>query len=424
MQNIFIEKVMRRIRYMILGFVFTAIMGCSTKTEQEIHLEQSNWDYDVYNAIIQLIRANGVLSDTYNEYEKPYAVFDFDNTTAINDVQEALLIYQIENLRFAFSSREVEAILETGIPDVLQNFQKEYCNKEGKPLNVSIVVDDIAEAYDYLYTNYEGFGRGGTQSLEMIKKTPQYAAFSSKLRFLYDAINATFDASVGYPWVTYLFTGMSPAEVQKLAQESNDYWLAYGRFSKLYWKTPKEFAGKSGIVEVAYKTGLAFPKEMQNLYECLQTYGIDVYVCSASFIDVIIASANTERYGYKVPKENIFAMRLKLNDKGKYINEFDENYFQTQGQGKVKTIDKFIRSQYNNRQPILIAGDSEGDYQMLQYPKLKLGIIINRYKQELLDLVTRKDTKTIYVLQGRDENKGQFRSSRESILLGNLEEGK
>lgn len=417
-----IQEIMKHIKYIIFGLVFI-IVSCNTKAKQDIRLEQDNWDIDVYNAIVQLIIENGALSKNYNKTNKPYAVFDFDNTTAFNDVQEALLIYQIENLRFAFRPQEVEDILKTGIPNVEQNFHKEYYSKEGKPLNVSIIASDIAEAYDYLYRNYEGFRKGGKQSLEAIRKTPQYGAFSSKLRFLYDAINATFDASVGYPWVTYLFTGMSSSEVQALTKESNDYWLEYGKFVRSYWQTPREFVGAGGIVEVAYKTGLAFPQEMQKLYECLRTYGIEVYVCSASFIDVIVASANTEKYGYKVPLENIYAMRLKRDEQGKYINEFDDNYFQTQGEGKVKTIDKFIRTKHNNEQPILVAGDSEGDYQMLQYPKLKLGIILNRYKQDLLDLTHQKNSKTIYVLQGRDENKGQFRPSKESIHLGNIEEG-
>lgn len=417
-----IQEIMKHIKYIIFGLVFI-IVSCNIKAKQDIRLEQDNWDIDVYNAIVQLIIENGALSKNYNKTNKPYAVFDFDNTTAFNDVQEALLIYQIENLHFAFRPQEVEDILKTGIPNVEQNFHNEYYSKEGKPLNVSIIASDIAEAYDYLYRNYEGFGKGGKQSLEAIRKTPQYGAFSSKLRFLYDAINATFDASVGYPWVTYLFTGMSSSEVQALAKESNDYWLEYGKFVRSYWKTPREFVGAGGIVEVAYKTGLAFPQEMQKLYECLRTYGIEVYVCSASFIDVIVASANTEKYGYKVPLKNIYAMRLKRDEQGKYINEFDDNYFQTQGEGKVKTIDKFIRTKHNNEQPILVAGDSEGDYQMLQYPKLKLGIILNRYKQDLLDLTHQKNSKTIYVLQGRDENKGQFRPSKESILLGNIEEG-
>ena len=34
-----------------------------------------------------------------------YVVFDFDNTSAIFDVEEALLAYQIENLQFKIDGR-------------------------------------------------------------------------------------------------------------------------------------------------------------------------------------------------------------------------------------------------------------------------------------------------------------------------------
>ena len=47
-----------------------------------------------------------------------YVVFDFDNTSVIFDVEEALLIYQIENLAFKIDPADLEGVLETQIPDL------------------------------------------------------------------------------------------------------------------------------------------------------------------------------------------------------------------------------------------------------------------------------------------------------------------
>ena len=75
-------------------------------------------------------------------------------------------------------------------------------------------------------------------------------------------------------------------------------------------------------------------------------------------------------------------MQLKTDDKGRYINQYDyNNYFQTQGAGKSKTIDKFIRPNHGGKGPILVAGDSDGDYNMLSdYKDMQFGLIINRIK--------------------------------------------
>lgn len=401
----------------------------STPADQARVLQKNNWAPATYNALNKLIKENGILSPNYDSANKPYVVFDCDNTLVINDVQEALLIYQLENLAFKVKPEQMQAVLETGIPDVERPFVEGYENSEGKTLNVRIVADDCAKDYEYLYNNYTGFGAGGTMSLEEIHKTDEYKDFVAKVRFLYDAINDTFDAAVGYPWVTYLFTGMTSAETRALATASHEYWTNYGTFTKIKWESPASLPGKAGIVSVSYKTGITFPAEMTDLTTTLMANGIDVYVCSASFHDVIVASCANEKFGYNVKEENIYAMMLKKDAQGRYINEYDYNYFQTQGKGKVHTINAFIRGKYNNRDPIFVAGDSQGDFNMItEYPGMKLGLIINRYRKDDFKIISQQAAATIgqpdakYVLQGRDENLGIFRPSEKSILLGEEEE--
>jgi hypothetical protein len=387
-------------------------------------LEANNWVPETKAALDNLIATYGNTSATYDEANKPYVVFDFDNTTSFFDVEEALLIYQLENLRFKIGRDQMLAVLTTEVPK--DDFTEDYTNAAGDTLNIDIVAGDCQSDYEWLYDNYEGLGGGGTMTLEEVKEAPQYTDFITKVRWLYDAIGETFSADVSYPWVTYLFTGMTPEEVNALATESHDYWFAYDVWEKVTWTSPEDLPGEAGVVEVSYKTSITIPPESKDLYAKLMASGIDVYICSASFIDVIEALAYNPKYGLNVPEGNVYAMMLKKDADGRYLPEYDyDNYFQTQGEGKKQTIDKFIVPNYGGRGPIFVAGDSSGDYQMItEYPDMVLGLIVNRVRSggfreisaQAVEEFGQPDAK--YVLQGRDENTGLYIPTQESILLG------
>jgi len=387
-------------------------------------LAKNNWDPHTRAALNRLMENYGSSSSGYNSQLKPYVVFDFDNTTSFFDVEEALLIYQLENLRFKIAPDKMYDVLTTEVPTT--GFGKDYNNADGKTLNVEIVSRDCQAAWQWLCGSYAGLGYGGTMSLDAIRETPQYKDFTTKVRYLYDAIGDTFDAAVSYPWVTYLFTGMTSQEVRKLATESHDYWLAIDKWEKIKWESPSDYPSEAGVVSVSYKTSIAIPPESKDLYTKLMANGFDVYVCSASFIDVIEALAYNPKYGLNVPEGNVYAMMLKKDAQGRYINAYDyDNYFQTQGPGKRETIDKFILPKYNGKGPIMVAGDSQGDYNMItEYDDMKLGLIINRVRSDdfrIISKIAAEGNGRIsdrYVMQGRDENKGVYIPTMESILLG------
>jgi predicted peroxiredoxin len=430
-----VKSNIKKLNFLIIFLILCTLCpvlfnGCTNGTPNSPRtLAENNWAPYTYGALIRLIANNGVFSQSYDHNRKPYAIFDFDNTTVINDVEEALLVYQLENLVFKITPDDIIDVLETGVPDVNAYFNEAYNNKAGQRVTVAMVARDCENAYRYLYANYAGFNAGGTTSLADIKMTNQYKEFTTKIRYLYEAINGTFESSVGYPWVTYLFTGMLPSEVQTLAEKSNDYWLNYGGFTKITWTSPETYPSETGVVSTSFKTGIAVPKEMQDLYATLMDNGIEVYICSASFHDVIIVFGTNPKYGFKVPAKNIFAMRLKKDDSGRYIHEFDNDYFQTQGKGKTQTINAFIRGKHHNMDPVFVAGDSAGDYNMMtDFDGIQLGLILNRYKNDAIKELSQIAASTIgntdarYVLQGRDENTGTFRRSEKSILLGETQE--
>ena len=256
---------------------------------------------------------------------------------------------------------------------------------------------------------------------------------------IYRNLGDYFDHAVSYPWVGYLFTGMTPDEVQELAAASHQYWADYGRYAEETWTSPVELPGKTGIVSIDFITGLTFTDELKDLYATLQANGIEVYIVSASPIDTVLAA--NETMGYNLPEDHVYAMRNKLGEDGRYINEYNYDwggegkYAQTQGEGKSTIITNFIAPQYDNAGPLMVFGDSSGDWNMMtdwmESGDTELGVIFNRYRKPGSDPIWQGsneaaqsigDPDARFVLQGRDENTGELRPSEKSILLGETDE--
>ncbi|MBP2621342.1 haloacid dehalogenase-like hydrolase [Streptococcus panodentis] len=397
----------------------------SQSSEKAKTLEQGAWEDKLYSRLSKLIEDNGKGSAAYQADKKPYAVFDWDNTSVINDIGEATFTYQIENLAFKMTPEEFNQAVRTNLP--ADDFAGEYNNKDGQPVNIDRIAQDLLNDYAVLYDSYSGMN--GNQPLEAVRKTNEYQDFAAKLRYLYEAIGDTFSSDISYPWVTYLYAGMTSEEVQALAEKSIDQALTDELTSET-WESPADLKGQAGQVSVTFKRGVRSVKEMQNLYQTLMSQGIDVYICSASYIDVIIPYASNSKYGYNIPKDHITAMRLEKDSDGIIQPEYDSRYAQTQGEGKTETIKKLIAVNHGNQDPILIAGDSNGDYAMLKdFPQLQMGIIFNLLRDpskgigllatQAIETYGREDE--LYYLQGRDENKGVLLKGRETIKLDGTE---
>ncbi|MDH6365274.1 phosphoserine phosphatase [Enterococcus sp. PF1-24] len=391
----------------------------STATEEITILSKGNFYEPNYQALNQLILDNGDKSSDYDEKNKPYAVFDWDNTTIINDIGEAVFTYQIANLRFKMTPDELYNALKMNIPT--DDFSEDWQNSAGESLNIDKMAEDIKASYTVIYDAYTEFA--GEQSLEEVKKTEEYLDFAAKLRYLYEAIGDSFSSDISYPWVTYLFTGMTSEEVQSLSKEVIDQ-ASTQELRKVTWKSSTSLETKAGQIEISFKEGIRLVPEMQDLYQKLQENGIEVYVCSASYIDVIIPFATDESYGYGVPEEHVYAMQLQKAD-NVIQSQLNEEFFQTQGEGKTQTIKKFIAPNHGDAGPILVAGDSNGDVAMLSdFPEMKVGLIFNRGKDGGIGELCQTAAKTEgtaeqrYYLQGRDENLGTLIPETETMLLG------
>ena len=95
------KKIITALLIIISLFVFTS---CE---ETVAHITRTDWSPDVKAAI------NSFLDDAGVSKEDEYAVFDFDNTSAIFDVEEQLAIYQLQHMAFAMSPMKLHDVLLT-----------------------------------------------------------------------------------------------------------------------------------------------------------------------------------------------------------------------------------------------------------------------------------------------------------------------
>ncbi|MGJ7609853.1 MULTISPECIES: haloacid dehalogenase-like hydrolase [unclassified Variovorax] len=384
-------------------------------------LAPGHWDAFNRAQIEGLIAGLGKGSPGYNGAKPPYVVFDWDNTSVFLDIEEASLIYQLENLVFSATPAQLEVALRKNIPK--KDFLPAFNNAAGQPVNIDRVVPDIVASYTWLYQNYKGMK--GEQSLAVVAMSPHYGAFITKVRYLYEAIGDTFDHDTAYPWVTYLFAGMTEAQVRKLTADTVA-WQLKEPVVKVKWTSPTALPGRSGVVSVSWKNGLRLQPEMQDLYAAFRNAGFDVWVCSASFVDVIKEISSNPAFGYNNPPERVLAMELERDARGVIQPEFRRGYDQTQGPGKTKNIQRFLVSKYGYG-PSFIAGDSEGDQNMMaDFADTKKVLIVNRLRDPKTDIgkfsamavqnYGKADTR--YLLQGRDDNTGAWVPSQLHTPLG------
>ena len=307
-----------------------------------------------------------------------YVVFDWDYTSIYQDTQENLFRYQIDNLKFKATPANFSKAIRKDIP--LDNFADEYVNVKGEKINITKIASDLDKRYAFLYENYI---KDKKMALEEIHKTEEFKDFRGKLAFLYEAIGGSFSHDVSYPWVLYLFDGMTRKEVMDLAKEANDFGIG-NKLGKYILESSDVLTGETGKVKYEYKSGLRTQPEIANLFHELEKNGIKVYVVSASLEDVVKVFASHKSYGYNLNPENVYGMRLEMSGE-KYKGEYRKGYFQTQTKGKVKVIDKYIKPQHGGKDPLLVAGDSGGDENMLKEYKGTEILLLMKRKRKLDD---------------------------------------
>ena len=367
----------------LLVFLFMALVLSAA------NLDELRWVPKNREALSKLIDEN--------KNKGNYVVFDWDYTSIYQDTQENLFRYQIDNLKFEMTPAAFSKAIRKDIP--LDNFDKEYSNVKGQPINITKIANDLDKRYTFLYNNYI---KDKKMSLEKIKATEEFKDFRGKLAFLYEAIGGSFSHDIAYPWVLYLFDNMTVEEVQKLAKEANDFGIG-NKLGKYVLESSDKLTGEAGKVRYEYKSGLRTQPETANLFHEFEKNGIKVYIVSASLEDIVKVFANDESYGYNLSADSVYGMRLEMNG-NKYRAEYKHGYPQTQTKGKVEVINKYLKPKHGGKDPILVAGDSIGDTNMLsEYKGTKILLLMKR-KGKLDDLA--KDPRAL--IQIRSEQTGLF----------------
>ncbi|WP_296114488.1 haloacid dehalogenase-like hydrolase [uncultured Anaerococcus sp.] len=373
------------------------------------YIKKGSWNKRAFTYINKLIAKHGKDNPSYNPQKKPFAVFDWDNTSIIGDVEEATFYYLVTELLFKIDPYELNEIIRKNVDK--SDFRDPYKNLDGNPVNIENLSADIYDVYKRLYGTSDRLG--GDVPFEIIRETNAYKEFVTKMIFRYQATDLDKNAEDPYCWMTFLLTNYTKEEIYDLCDHAFTYIKSQKPRREIF--TSPDIKSKTGRVEISYFVGMGDVPEMVDLYRTLEENGIDVYVVSASSHDIVRAYAS--KNSYKFNKNKVFGLRLAKDSDGKIIPKLDKSYPLTQKEGKSKAIRKLIQNE-NNYGPILVGGDSDGDYDMLTvFKESDLGIIIdvdrigkiNKLKKIALSGSDR------YVLQARDKFAKTFIEEKRSI---------
>ncbi len=415
------------------------------------------WTPWVDQAINDFLTMYGNTSTTYDEANKPYVVFDFDNTTSIFDIQEQNAAHQINHMRFAFTPEQAFDVFMTELPTqtVVETDSDFLLSGENSGATYEAWAEDLANAYAVLYENYDINAQGISDeaTLATLHADPAWQEFAAKARCMYDVIYANLSPSVAYPWVLYWFTGMTEQEAYDAIRSSHAY---YGNpdheWTTETYTSPADYESNLGPATYTWNSGITVAPETKQLWADLDANGFDIYVCSASMTDTIRAAV--DEFGLTDYCDGVVAMTIQLDDNGVYTNSYDyETGYswwledgewvkgdkaieaQTQGIGKVTAITNVLVDKYGYG-PSAGFMDSTGDFNFCtEYDSLRFVLNMNRLrkatdggglaqvvamKQEAdgIDLATANEAgDVLYVVNGRDENGGHIIQEQGCVTL-------
>jgi len=385
----------------------------------QAQITQQKWDPFVFQRLNETIREGAAPADA-PAAERNYVVFDFDNTTILHDIEDHLMMYMLDNLAYKMTPEEFYQVLTNGP----MNFHQPIFPNSPNMATFIDLADDIVTQYQVLYTDYIYVAEDERIPLDQVKEFTQYTEFAAKLRLYYQLAGHEFSRTPGENSPIYWFKGYTTDELSALSHKVFQDAIAKPLTLRRLFSSP-HIKSKVGKVESTVEQGIRVADEILQLWDVLRANNIEIYVVSASPIDLVRTIASNAPFN--VPTENIFGMCYDVDANGVIDSRLEAGTFITKGLGKVEVIKHFLETRHG-REPLMTFGDSMGDYPMMtQLPFVKLSVLFNRYsadntQQLVLKAINsyRQDNAKI-VLQGRDENKGTMRPSMSTIPLGHLE---
>ena len=375
-------------------------------------MPRGNWSKAPYDALCKLMKECKAEADAAG-HNVNYAIFDYDNTTVLQDVELACTAWQIENLRFKFTPEQVADIFSVSIPDT----DKALEGLDADGVTSGMLINDIASDYAAMMAT-AGVSCGWKlteEQLAKVQQMPEFLDLRAKFWALYEGLFFTFSYHEAFPVLMGMLHGLTYPEVDALMKEGIAAQVAKGRLGDVVWESPE--MGEAGKVNYVIPDGLALSQEMRNLYKALPENGIDVYVFSASMEAVVEAMACDPRY-LGLDTARVFALRMHRGDDDLVLQDYLEGYVQPYKVGKTEAIRAYAAPKYGGKDPVLIGGDSNGDYSMLtSFPGMRVGLIIDKGQTEAgigdlrklaLDAEAGGEPSR-YVLQRRGDPKPEFK---------------
>lgn len=297
-----------------------------------------------------------------------YAVFDCDNTILMNDIQFALIHYLLKFKKFKITASELRSFLNSEFP------------------NDSLIINSFCDIFEKTYNK-------DINTMEYLEFLANFSDFVEYLYFKYDK----FDLNIYFS-----YKNMNYSELQTLINEAISY------------HSNSDFGTENWIYEdniSTYKIGLKIADEMSELIKQLYNNGIDVYIISASTLEVVESVLKPlEKYITK-----IYAKKM-VNKNNIFNGLLDKNELKISSLDKKIIIDSILKSKYN-KDPIIVAGDSMGDFDMLTgFENTKISILIDRNRMDQFkNLLNISDKR--YIKQCVNENLGIFISGEKSLTL-------
>jgi phosphoserine phosphatase len=333
---------MKRI-FLLISLTLT--LACHP-TVQHRYLSAGNWDPRIQNHLNNLL-------DNYRD-SGAYAVFDFDKTSIVHDVSQALWVYQVEHLRYADAP---EHNFLDGIPDP---------SREIAPGVTFTDMGNMLEAEHERLVHKLGAG----MSWEEVYASPEYLDFRARMATLLVGMDDVFGYEVSYLWMPGLLAGFTEEEAREVVREALEDQLGKDKLEVQEWTSP------DGQWSQLVERGIWLSPEMKDLYHTLQANGITPYVCSASLELIVEVLACDPQLGIGLPEEQVFGLRFVPSER--LVAQFDPTYVQPIGPGKVSCIKSWMAPSYEGRGPILVGGDSNGDVPMLTaFEDMQRGLIID-----------------------------------------------
>lgn len=271
------------------------------------------------------------------QHAKPgdFAVFDFDNTCIAHDIGDMVFHECVEQMAYRFDDDRFWALLDPeDQPERLRQLTHE-----------ASAVPPAQRA-----------------------SSPAYLAYLHHASALYQAHSARHGHSHAYLWVVRLMVGMTP---QKVLDVSKD---AYTRALESEMADRLVPNGLSPGETLNIPQGVRVCQHIEQLFRCLESYGVQVWIVSASAKIWVVPFANDV---FGIPAERVLGNGLTVQEDGTFTQ--DVVVPPSFRHGKVAQIRHHI---HPTRQPLLAIGDAMTDFEMLTYAS-KLALVLDHGNETL-----------------------------------------